>query len=106
VYQVKKDIHPVYFPNGRIVCSCGAVHDIGSTKKDQKIEICAKCHPFYTGTRRIVDTAGRVERFIRKYNWGQQPAEEEKKGPKPKTKKGAEEALKILKEMEGEPKKA
>ncbi len=96
---MKENIHPNYFPEARIVCACGAVHNVGSTKKEIRVEICSKCHPFYTGQRRIVDTAGRVERFVKKYGWGQQPAASDDK--KAKTKKGAEEALKILEELEG-----
>jgi large subunit ribosomal protein L31 len=95
---VKENTHPIYYPDAKIVCACGTVHGIGSTKKDIRVEICSKCHPFYTGQRRIVDTAGRVERFVRKYNWGQQPTDDKKV---PKVKKGAEEALKILEELEG-----
>lgn len=99
---MKKEIHPAYYPDAKIVCACGAVHNIGSTKKEIRVEICSKCHPFYTGQRRIVDTAGRVERFVKKYNWGQQPAPTEEKGPKPK--KGTEEVRIILQELEAEEK--
>ena len=95
---MKKGIHPEYHPDAKIICACGAVYDVGSTKKSQKIEICSKCHPFYTGQRRIVDTGGRVERFVKKYNWGAEPAAGEKKGPK--VKKGAEEVQEILEELE------
>lgn len=97
---MKDKVHPNYFPDARIVCACGAVHSVGSTKKDIRVEICSKCHPFYTGQRRIVDTAGRVERFVKKYNWGQQPAAEAKAQAKKKG-KSAEEALQILQELEG-----
>ncbi len=100
---MKEKIHPEYYADARIVCACGAVHNVGSTKKEIRVEICSKCHPFYTGQRRIVDTAGRVERFIKKYGWGQQPAADEKKA---KAKKGSEEALKILAELEGTDTKA
>lgn len=96
---MKDNVHPDYFPEAKVVCACGAVHNVGSTKKEIRVEICSKCHPFYTGQRRIVDTAGRVERFMKKYNWGQQPAPADEKKAKPK--KGAEEALKILEELEG-----
>ena len=64
---MKENIHPKY-EKTTITCSCGAVYEVGSTKKNVKVEICAKCHPFYTGSQaRIVDTAGRVERFKKKY---------------------------------------
>lgn len=63
---MKEGIHPEYGP-GRIVCSCGNVIETRSTKDQLSVEICAVCHPFYTGKQRLVDTAGRVERFNRKY---------------------------------------
>lgn len=64
---MKEKIHPK-FDKTTISCACGAVYSVGSTKKDVKVEICAKCHPFYTGTQsRMLDTTGRVERFKRKY---------------------------------------
>lgn len=60
---MKKDIHPTYFPKAVFSCACGAVYTIGSTKEQNTIEICAACHPFYTGTEKVLDTAGRVEKF-------------------------------------------
>ena len=64
---MKEKIHPEYYPDAQIVCACGSVVTLGSTKKMMKVESCSKCHPFYTGERRIMDTAGRVERFNRRY---------------------------------------
>ena len=63
---MKRDIHPEYFQT-TIRCACGNVVDTGSTKKDIRVEICSKCHPFFTGKQKLVDTAGRIERFRRKY---------------------------------------
>ena len=60
---MKKSIHPTYFPSAVFACACGATYTMGSTKDGASIEICAKCHPFYTGNEKIVDTAGRVEKF-------------------------------------------
>jgi large subunit ribosomal protein L31 len=60
---MKKDIHPDYFPNAKITCACGAVYTIGSTREDIQVELCAACHPFYTGKQKILDTARRVEKF-------------------------------------------
>jgi large subunit ribosomal protein L31 len=60
---MKKDIHPKYFRNAKIICSCGEVLETGSTKEKMNIEICSQCHPFYTGKKKMVDTLGRVERF-------------------------------------------
>ena len=60
---MKKDIHPKYFANATATCACGAIFTVGSTEEKIDIEICSKCHPFYTGTDKILDRAGRVERF-------------------------------------------
>jgi len=63
---MKKDIHPEY-QQTKITCACGNEIITGSTKKDIKIEICSHCHPFFTGKQKLVDTAGRIERFKQKY---------------------------------------
>ncbi len=63
---MKSDIHPNYF-NTVISCACGSFIEVGSTKKDIRVEICSKCHPFFTGKQKLVDTAGRIERFRKKY---------------------------------------
>lgn len=63
---MKKDIHPAY-QECTITCSCGAAYHTRSTQKSLHVEICANCHPFFTGQQRLVDTAGRVEKFRRKY---------------------------------------
>lgn len=65
---MKPKIHPQYFTDAKVTCSCGNTFTTGSTKKELHVELCNKCHPFYTGEQRIVDTAGRVERFKRRYN--------------------------------------
>lgn len=64
---MKEKIHPTYYPNAQVRCACGNSFTVGSTKQALKVEICSSCHPFFTGQQRIVDTAGRVERFRRKY---------------------------------------
>ena len=63
---MKKDIHPNYFET-TITCGCGHVMKTRSTRENLKVEICNQCHPFYSGKQKLVDTAGRVERFRRKY---------------------------------------
>ena len=63
---MKKDIHPAYHQTG-IRCACGQEISTGSTKQDIRVEICSQCHPFYTGKQKLVDTAGRIERFMKKY---------------------------------------
>ncbi|PIT90608.1 MAG: 50S ribosomal protein L31 [Candidatus Komeilibacteria bacterium CG10_big_fil_rev_8_21_14_0_10_41_13] len=60
---MKKDIHPEYHQDAVIECACGQSFKVGSTVKDIHIEICSNCHPFYTGKQKLVDTAGRVDRF-------------------------------------------
>jgi len=63
---MKKDIHPKYFTEATVVCACGNSWTTGSTQERIHTEICSACHPFFTGEQRIVDTAGQVERFIRR----------------------------------------
>jgi len=60
---MKKDIHPKYYPNAQVKCACGNTFTVGSTKEFIEIEICSKCHPFYSGKEKIIDAMGRVERF-------------------------------------------
>lgn len=60
---MKKNIHPKYYSEARVHCSCGNTFSIGSTQELIEVEICSKCHPFYTGKEKIVDTMGRVEKF-------------------------------------------
>ena len=67
--MAKQGIHPAY-EETTIICACGNVIKTRSTKKDIKVEICSKCHPFYTGKQKLVDTGGRVERFNKKFNLG------------------------------------
>lgn len=63
---MKKDIHPEIHEVD-VHCACGHTFKTTSTKKDLRVEICSKCHPFFTGKQKIIDSAGRVERFQRKY---------------------------------------
>ncbi len=60
---MKKDIHPKYSTDSVTTCACGATFAVGSVKATQSIEICSKCHPFYTGQEKTLDAAGRVEKF-------------------------------------------
>jgi large subunit ribosomal protein L31 len=64
---MKDKIHPKYYNDARVICSCGNTFTTGSTKKELKVELCSQCHPFFTGERRVLDTTGRVERFKRRY---------------------------------------
>ena len=67
VMYMKEKIHPRYEMT-KISCACGNVIETRSTVKDIKVEICSACHPFFTGKQKLVDTAGRIERFRKKYN--------------------------------------
>jgi len=60
---MKPKIHPQYYPNAQVICACGNTFTTGSTKPVLRVEVCSRCHPFFTGEQRIVDTAGRVEHF-------------------------------------------
>ncbi len=63
---MKKDIHPNY-EVANVKCACGNAFETRSTKKEIEVEICSNCHPFYTGKQKLVDTAGRIEKFRKKY---------------------------------------
>ena len=63
---MKQGIHPTYELTS-IRCACGAEYTVRATKPNQRLEICASCHPFFTGKQKLVDTAGRVEKFKRRY---------------------------------------
>ena len=65
---MKPKIHPEYYPNAVVTCSCGETYITGSTRPELRVELCSKCHPFYSGEQRIVDTEGRVERLKRRFN--------------------------------------
>ena len=63
---MKKDIHPEFYPEAQVICACGNTWTVGSTVPVIRTDICSKCHPFFTGEQRIVDSGGQVERFMRK----------------------------------------
>jgi large subunit ribosomal protein L31 len=71
---MKKSIHPQYYTDAIAVCACGNTFTTGSTKKQLRTDVCSKCHPFFTGEQRIVDTAGQVERFMKRLERKAQPA--------------------------------
>lgn len=64
---MKAKIHPKYYDEAKVTCLCGNTFTTGSTKPEIRVEVCGKCHPFYTGEQRIVDSLGRVERFKKRY---------------------------------------
>ncbi|HLM84494.1 MAG TPA: 50S ribosomal protein L31 [Candidatus Bathyarchaeia archaeon] len=92
---MKKDIHPKYFSEAKIICACGNLITTGSVKEEMKVEVCSACHPFYTGKKRVVDTAGRVDRFKKRMEKSEQllaekiERAEKKKKPPTKTAKPA-----------------
>ena len=66
---MKKGIHPKY-QDAKIICACGEVIETRSTKPEIRVEVCSKCHPFYTGKQKLVDSGGRVDRFNRRFKMG------------------------------------
>jgi len=76
---MKEKIHPQYFADAKVICACGNTFTVGSTRKEIHVELCSKCHPFLTGERRMMDTAGRVERFRRRYEASEKKAKAAKK---------------------------
>ena len=73
---MKEGIHPTYYPDALVICACGNTWRTGSTKKEIHTDMCYKCHPFFTGEQRIVDTEGQVDRFYRKLQARQQYLED------------------------------
>lgn len=73
---MKKDIHPTYYPEAKVICACGNTWTTGSTVPEIHTEMCSACHPFFTGEQRIVDTAGQVDRFQRRKERADKMAEE------------------------------
>ena len=84
---MKKDIHPTYFPKAQIQCACGNKFSIGATKENLQVEICYNCHPFYTGKEKLIDTAGKVEKFKARQTKASTAPKAEKK-PRPKKQLG------------------
>ncbi len=98
---MKSDIHPQWYPEAAVSCACGNTFTVGATKSEIKVEICSKCHPFFTGEMKYVDTLGRVERFQQKQKKAQVNASAlaDKKKKKKEKEEAAARAPKSLKEM-------
>ena len=64
---MKEKIHPKYYDEAQVVCSCGNTFTVGATKPTLKVEVCGQCHPFFTGEQRIIDTAGQIERHHKRF---------------------------------------
>ncbi|MBN1231187.1 MAG: 50S ribosomal protein L31 [Anaerolineales bacterium] len=73
---MKKDIHPTYYPESKVICACGNTWTTGSTQEEIRLDICSACHPFFTGEQRIVDTEGQVDRFYKRLEARQQYLED------------------------------
>ncbi len=73
---MKSEIHPTYYPDAQVICACGNTWTTGSTTKLIRTDVCSKCHPFFTGEQRIVDTEGQVDRFYKKLQARQQYMDE------------------------------
>ena len=82
---MKKDIHPKYYDNTKVTCACGATFEVGSTVPELKLDICSNCHPAYTGKKKFIDTAGRLEKFMAKMEKGKKLRHELEVNKKPKT---------------------
>lgn len=84
---MKKKIHPKYHQNAKIKCACGNSIVAGSTVENMEIEICSACHPFFTGKKKLVDSAGQVDRFKKRMERSSQIKQEKKKAKQTKAKK-------------------
>lgn len=94
---MKANIHPKYFENAQVICACGNRFTTGSTLEEVRVELCNKCHPFYTGEQRFVDSASRIQKFERKQNIAKQYLT--KKIKKQEEQKVKDTAPKTLREM-------
>lgn len=99
---MKQGIHPTHYPNAKVLCACGNSFTTGSTVKEIRVEICSNCHPFYTGQQKLVDTAGRVDKFKKRMEKSVHLAAN-RKMKKPRVKKmKVDETLKIAEKTKTE----
>lgn len=84
---MKQKIHPTYYLKATITCACGNILVTGSTMKENDVEVCSSCHPFFTGKSKMIDTQGRVDRFKRLLEKKEEKSEKAKKSKKKKLKK-------------------
>jgi len=84
---MKKNIHPKYYDKAKVTCACGATFTTGSTEPEIHVEICSMCHPFYTGTQKYIDTAGRLDNFKARLQKTKEKQDTHKKDKKPVEKK-------------------
>lgn len=93
---MKKNIHPQWYPDAVVKCACGNTFTVGATKPQIEVEICAACHPFFTGAMKYVDIHGRVERFMAKQKTAQTTAQKKKKEKEEKEKRVRPESLREM----------
>lgn len=96
---MKAKIHPKWYPNCKVTCACGASFTVGATVPEIQVDICANCHPFFTGKMKYVDTMGRVEKFQKRQATAKTKAYIKKKDRKKAKEKAEKERPKSLKEM-------
>lgn len=101
ITSMKSNIHPKYYPQSRVVCSCGNTFTTGSTKETLNVEVCYKCHPFYTGEHRFLDVKGRVDTFQKKQEHAKK-YKEVSVAKKQKKHEKKEQKTKTLRELLGE----
>jgi len=99
---MKKETHPEYHKDAKIVCVCGQTLNVGSTRKEINVEICSACHPFYTGKQKLLDTARRVDKFNKRTEAKSEEivsktAKKEKQKTLKAAKKAEKEGIKIIK---------
>lgn len=98
---MKKDLHPTYYPEAKVICACGNTFTTGSTLEEIKTEICSACHPFYTGKQKLLDTARRVEKFAAKLeSKAEVKSKKEKREARDKAREAKAEAAKEALEKE------
>jgi large subunit ribosomal protein L31 len=90
---MKKDIHPTWYPNAQVICSCGVTYTMGATKEVIRTDVCSSCHPFFTGEQRIVDSEGQVDRFMRRLERREELLELEQKRLTKKTRRQRKRAV-------------
>ncbi len=95
---MKANIHPKFYENINVVCACGNTFTTGSTKKNITVEVCNKCHPFYTGEQRFLDTKGRVDTFQKKQKIAKE-YQEKNKSKKVQKQEKQEKKTKSLREL-------
>ncbi len=91
---MKQGIHPTFYAQATITCACGAVLETGSTVETMHTEICALCHPLYTGKKKVIDTTGRVDRFKKMTEKSQAKQISQKKAPTVKVEKATKKTTK------------